>query len=192
MTRDEIYDHLAQVYLGKSKKAENIEKKKRFNAWLLINILITVIIFTSAFYGFTAFFAHNSSLLKDNVIYSLHNGTVSLEYRFTEEYPPVKTFKLSVPKIDMSSYHNLKFEIRAREEGSPGIVKIVVRNRRNEEAAYYIQGIDLKWQKFVIPFDEFERVTDWSEITDVSFVLESWNVNNKKGLILIDGIGFSS
>ena len=37
MTRDEIYDHLAQVYLGKRKEAEP-RKKKHFHAWLAINV----------------------------------------------------------------------------------------------------------------------------------------------------------
>ena len=50
MTRDEIYDHLARVYLGKRQEAD-LQGKRRWNAWLLNNILITVIIFAGAFYG---------------------------------------------------------------------------------------------------------------------------------------------
>ena len=50
MTRDDIYDHLAQVYLGKRKEADD-KKKKQFSAWLFINIVITVIIFASIFDG---------------------------------------------------------------------------------------------------------------------------------------------
>ncbi len=192
MTRDEIYDHLAQVYLGKRKKGEDKKTENRFNAWLLINILITVIIFASAFYGLTAFFTHNNSLLKDNVIYSLHRGVVTMDYRFDEGYPPVKSFALSIPGIDTSSYSNLEFSIRAREEGTPGIVKVVIKNIRNEESAFYVQGVDYKWQEIVIPFTEFQKITDWSQVTDVSFVLEAWNVDKRKGLILIDNIGFSS
>ena len=192
MTRDEIYDHLAQVYLGKRKRSENTVKKNRFNAWLLINIFITVIIFSSAFYGLTAFFTHNDSLLKDNVVYSLHHGTVTMDYRFEDGIDPIKSFSLTVPEIDTTNYNKLSFSIRAREEGTPGIVKITVANIRGEESSFYIQGVDYKWQEYEIPFEEFHKITDWSQITDVSFVLEAWNVDKRRGLILIDNIGFSS
>ncbi|MFT5169745.1 MAG: hypothetical protein ACI9F2_001035 [Lysobacterales bacterium] len=192
MTRDEIYDHLAQVYLGKGKKAEIKEKKNRFNAWLLINILITVIIFSSAFYGLTAFFTHDDTRLQNSIMYSLHHGAVTMDYRFDEGYPPVKSFSLKVPQIDTSEYSSIDFSLRAREEGSPGIVKVVMKNKRKEEASFYIQGIDLKWQSFSIGFEEFNKITDFSTITDVTFVLESWNVDKKRGLIVIEDIGFSS
>ncbi|MCK5260250.1 MAG: hypothetical protein KAJ70_04240 [Candidatus Omnitrophica bacterium] len=191
MTRDDIYDHLAQVYLGKRSKAD-IKKEKQFSAWLLINILITVIIFTSAFYGLTAFLTRRDSALSSRIIFSLHHGTIRMEYNFTDSFPPVKTFALNVPAVDAAKYGKIQFSIRGKEEGTPGIVKIVVKNRRNEEASYYVRGVGLDWQEFNIPLDEFQQITDWSSLTDISFVLESWNVDSKKGLILIDNVCFSS
>ncbi|MCK5014454.1 MAG: hypothetical protein KAS66_11600 [Candidatus Omnitrophica bacterium] len=191
MTREDIYDHLAQVYLGKRSKAD-IKKERQFSVWLLINILITVIIFTSAFYGLTAFLTHRNSALQSRIIFSLHNGPIRIAYNFTNSFPPVKTFALDVPAIDAAKYNKIQFSIRGKEEGTPGIVKIVVKNRRSEEASYYIQGVGLDWQEFHIPLNEFQQITDWSSLTDVSFVLESWNVESKKGLVLVDGVCFSS
>lgn len=192
MTRDEIYDHLAQVYLGKREGSENKKTKEKFNAWLLINIFITVIIFSSAFYGLTAFFTHNDTYLNDHVIYSLYRGTATMEYRFTDDAPSVKTFAVKTPGLDASKFGSLKFSIRAREEGTPGIIKVMVKNRLGEEASFYVRGINYKWQDFEIPFYEFSNITDWSALTDVTFVLEAWNVDKRKGLILIDNIEFSS
>ena len=191
MTRDDIYDHLAQVYLGKRSKSD-IKKERQFSAWLLINILITVIIFTSVFYGLTAFLTNRNSALQNRVIFSLHNGPIRIEYNFSDSFLPVKTFALGVPEVDAAKYGKIQFSIRGKEEGTPGIVKVVVKNRRNEEASYYIQGVGLDWQEFNIPLDEFPQITDWSSLTDISFVLESWNVDSKKGLILIDNVCFSS
>lgn len=191
MTRDEIYDHLAQVYLGKREK-KDVKKKQQFNAWLVINVFITVIIFASAFYGLTAFLTHSNSSLRGRIIFSLHNGPIRIEYDFSDSYSPVKTFALSVPSMDAAKYGKIQFSIRGKEEGVPGIVKVVVKNRKNEEAFYYIQGVGLDWQEFNIPLDEFKQITDWSSLTDISFVLESWNVDHKKGLILIDNVCFSS
>lgn len=189
--RDDIYDHLAQVYLGKRSQKDD-KQQREFNAWLVINIFITVIIFSSTFYGLTAFLTHRNSGLESRIIYSLHKGPIRLDYDFTDEFPPVKSFSLDVPSVDAAKYGKIQFSIRGKEEGTPGIVKIVLKNRRNEEASYYIRGVGLDWQEFKIPFDEFEQITDWSGLTDISFVLESWNVESRKGLILIDGICFSS
>jgi len=97
-----------------------------------------------------------------------------------------------VPAVDAAKYGKIQFSIRGKEEGVPGIVKVVVKNRINEEASYYVQGVGLQWQEFEIPLEEFKQITDWSNLTNISFVLESWNVDNKKGLILIDDVCFSS
>ena len=191
MHRDEIYDHLAKVYLGKRSKAEH-KKKKELSAWLLINIFITLIIFTSAFYGLTAFLTQKSSFLTKNIIFSLHNGPVTLAYNFKESFSPVKELSLSVPHLDPSKYRFLHFTVRAKEEGSPGLIKVVLRNKKEEIAFYYVENISLDWQDVNIPLEKFQYITDWTNLKDISFVLESWNVNQSQGLILIDEICFSS
>jgi len=190
MKRDEIYDHLAQVYLGKRTKTD-IKKKQQFNAWLVINIFITAIIFISSFYGLTAFLTHNNSSLQSRIIFSLYNGLARIEYDLTDSLSPVKTFAVDVPSVDASRYEKIQFSIRGKEDGVPGIVKIVIKNQLNEESSYYVQGVGLDWQEFRISLDEFKQITDWSHLTNISFVLESWNVDDKKGLVLIDNICFS-
>ena len=191
MTRDDIYDHLAQVYLGKRKETDQ-KKKKQFNAWLVINIIITAIIFGSAFYGLTAFLTQRGSSLQDNLIFSLHHGPLSLEYNFKDSFHPDETFVLSIPEMDATKYKSLQFSIRAKEEGTPGIVKIVLHNRKNETAYFYAKGVGLTWKEFRVPLKEFHQITDWTDMTDLSFVVESWNVDDQKGLVLIDNIYLST
>lgn len=191
MRRDDIYDHLAQVYLGKRTKTD-IKKEKQFNAWLVINIFITVLIFGGAFYGLTAFLTHHNSSLQSRIIFSLHNGPVRIEYDLSDPFLPVKTFALDIPSIDADRYNKIQFSIRGKEEGVPGVVRVVMKNRRNEESSYYVQGVGLDWQEYSIPLTEFKQITDWSSLTDISFVLESWNIDNIKGLVLIDNLRFSS
>lgn len=190
MTRDEIYDHLAQVYLGKKKKP--LKKKMQFSAWLLINVFVTLIIFVASFYGLTAFLTKKGFSLKNNIIYSLHNGSVRFYYDFKSEYVPYKSFDLKVDDVDVSNYKKLSFKIRAKEEGTPGVVKVLIKNRLNEESYYYVQGVDFSWKELSLEFDNFKNITDWSNLTTISFVVESWNAEKQKGLILIDDINFSS
>ncbi len=191
MTRDEIYDHLAQVYLGKRKKSDE-KKKRRFNAWLLINIIITSTIFLSVFYGLTAFLTQKNFVLDNNVMYSLNKGIITIGYNFEDSFSPEKSFSFNVNDIDISKYKNIQFSIRGKEEGTPGVVKIVVENNKNERASYYVQGVGLEWKEHSIPLSEFRQITDWTDIKSISFVLEVWNVEKRKGIVLLEDISFSS
>ena len=191
MTRDEIYDHLAQVYLGKRNKVE-VKKKKQLNAWLMINIVLAAIILASTFYGLSAFLARRGDSLQSSVIFALNNGPIRIPYNLNEPYPSVKKFSLSVPDVNVKKYNKLNFAIRGFSEGYPGVVKIVVKNARNETSSYFVKDVELKWEHFSIPFSQFKEITDWSSLTDISFVFEAWNVDSKKGIVLIDDVCFSS
>jgi len=191
MTRDEIYDHLAQVYLGKKNKADR-KQQRQFNAWLVINIVITVIIFASSIYGLTAFLANRGGVLQNRIIFALNNGPIRIPYNLGYPYPSIKTFSLVIPKVDMAKYSSLQFSVRGLEEGYPGIMRVELKNNKNETASVLLQDVHLEWKNFKIPFTEFKHITDWSNLAEISFILESWNAEKKKGVILIDDVCFSS
>ena len=192
MTRDEIYDHLAKVYLG---KRENISPKKRKpkainRSLLVINIVVTAVIALSTVYGFTAFLTRRGDL-KSQVFYSLNNNPIRVVYDLNDPFPATKTFSITIPNKDVSKYRILNVSLRGMDGAYPGIVKVVVGNQKNEQAIYYIQNVQSGWQKASIPFVKL-NLTDWTTITDVSFVLEAWNVDFRRGALLIDGVSFSN
>lgn len=189
--REDIYDHLAQVYLGKRKEVDE-KKKRQFNAWLSINVAIAAIILASSFYGLSAFLTQKTSLLKKQIIYTLNNGTISFDYNFKHSFSPTQSFVLTIPSIDAGKYGNIAFAIRSREGVGPGVVKLVIKNKKNETAAYYVQGISRSWQQVRIPLAEFKEISDWTNLRDISFVVESWNVDGDQGVVLIDDVYFSS
>ena len=192
MTRDEIYDHLAKVYLG---KRENVlpkkEEPKPFNRSLLvINIVITAVITISTVYGFTAFLTRRADL-KSQIFYALNNNPIRVAYDLNDPYPATKVFSFTIPNKDVSKYKVLNVSLRGMDGAYPGIVKIVVGNQKNEQAIYYIQNVENTWQKASVPFEKL-NLTDWTTITTVSFVLEAWNVDFRRGTLLIDGVSFSN
>ncbi len=190
MTRDEIYDHLAKVYLGKRENVVQEKKKKTLNkSWLIINIVITAVILVSTVYGFTAFLTRRVSL-KNEVFYSLNNNPIRIVYDLNDPFPSTKTFTITIPNKDISKYSHLNLSIRGLNE-APGVIKMILGNQRNEKATYYIQNVQTGWQKVSIPLDKL-NLTDWSTVTDVSFVLEAWNMDFKKGTVLIDDLAFSN
>jgi hypothetical protein len=192
MTRDEIYDHLAKVYLG---KRENLLPKKRKpkainRSLLVINIVITAVITISTVYGFTAFLTRRDNL-RSQVFYALNNNPIRVVYDLNDPYPAAKTFSITIPNKDVSKYKVLNVSLRGMDGAYPGIVKVVVSNQKNEQGIYYIQNVGVSWRKASIPFEKL-NLTDWTTITDVSFVLEAWNVDFRRGTLLIDGVSFSN
>ena len=191
MTRDDIYDHLAQVYLGKRSKLEQ-KKKKKLTSWLVINIVITVVIFASSIYGLTAFLTHRGDVLQNKIIYALNNGPIRLNYNLQYPYPSVKTFSLSIPSMSVAKYKVLQFAVRALDEGTPGTIRIEIKNHKNEVAFVFVEHVNRSWRNYEIPFERFAQISDWADVSEISFVLEAWNAQDKKGIILIDDVAFSS
>ncbi|MBF0504653.1 MAG: hypothetical protein HQL14_06070 [Candidatus Omnitrophica bacterium] len=192
MTRDEIYDHLAKVYLG---KRESITEKKRKTkpvnrSLLVINIVITAVITISTVYGFTAFLTRRADL-KSQVFYALNNNPIRMNYDLNDPFPATKTFSITIPNKDVSKYKELNVSLRGLDSAYPGIVKVIVGNQKNEKAIYYIQNVNTNWRTANIPFEKL-NLTDWTTVTDVSFVLEAWNVDFRRGTLLIDGVSFSN
>ena len=192
MTREEIYDHLAKVYLG---KRENLSSKKRKpkainRSLLVINIAVTAVIVLSTVYGFTAFLTRRGEL-KSQVFYALNNNPIRIAYDLNSPYPATKIFSITIPNKDVSKYKILNVSLRGMDGAYPGIVKVVIANQKNEQAIYYIQNVGTRWQKAGVPFERL-NLTDWTTITDVSFVLEAWNVDFRRGTLLIDGVSFSN
>ena len=192
MTRDEIYDHLAKVYLGKRENVEIVQTKKpQPPSWLLINGVITAFILVSVIWGLTAFLTQRDDLLKSRIIYTLNNSPIRLSYEVGGEFPQVKQLSIAVPPVDVAKYKQINVSLRGEKNGNPGMVKIVLTNGKDEKASYYLQGVKPRWQDYAINMDHL-NITDWKTLKDVSFVIEAWNVESRSGTILIDNISFSN
>lgn len=190
MTRDEIYEHLAKVYLGKKENAVQ-KKTKTFNSWLILNIVITLFILASVFYGLTAFLAHRGASLKQSVVYSLTNSPIRISYDVGENMPQVKKFSLAIPQVDLSKFQYLNFSMRGMESTAPSVVKLILRNQRNEEAVHYVQGVNKKWQRQKVILADL-NILDLESVREMDFVIEAWNIDHKKGVLLVDDISFSN
>lgn len=192
MTRDEIYEHLAQVYMGKRQHQEEPEPKPpRQKVWLVLNVGITLFILASVFYGLTAFLAHRTPALKSKVMYSLNNSPIRIQYNVASPYPQVQSFSISTPEIDVSKFSAINLSIRSSEGATPGMVRMIVKNRRHETDSFYITKVTEDWKQVIVPFSEF-NVADWTSLTDVTFAIEAWNADSKQGTVLIDDVSFSN
>jgi hypothetical protein len=191
MTRDEIYDHLAKVYLGKREGIESIKPKKQPPSWLVINLVITVFILASVFWGLTAFLTQRNDLLKSRVIFTLTNSPIRLSYNVGEGMPQVKALSIAVPSVDVQKFKRMNVSLRGLKDGNPKVLKIILTNTKEETAVYYLQDLNPRWREYSLAFDDL-NLTDWEALRDISFVVEAWNADKPSGTVLIDNISFSN
>jgi len=83
--------------------------------------------------------------------------------------------------------------MRTQEKSNIGsAIQVQIKNSVLEKDAEYLTDINNKWKKYLINLDKFERISDWSSIDSLTFVIDEWNVDNKKDKIFIDEVKFIS
>ncbi|MDD2653508.1 MAG: hypothetical protein PHI86_00135 [Candidatus Omnitrophica bacterium] len=186
MTREEIYEHLAQVYLGKKTK-----KKKKYNfiKVILFANLIAITLLPS-FYLFNSKTSQNIKKQEQSFSLSLNYYPLRFVYNFKNGAPQVENFSLHLPTVNVTNYDSLVFYLRGKNHLAPRILKIALENKKKEKSVYYFDKVEAKWQKITIPLKEFKDITDWTNITKVSFIIEAWNTDETKGSVLIDDVHF--
>lgn len=186
MTREEIYEHLAQVYLGKKTK-----KKKKYNfiKVILFANLIAITLLPS-FYLFNSKTSQNIKKQEQSFSLALNYYPLRFVYNFKNGAPQVENFSLHLPAVNVTNYDSLVFYLRGKSHLAPRILKISLENKKKEKSVYYFDKVEAKWQKITIPLKEFKDITDWTNITKLSFIIEAWNTDETKGSVLIDDVHF--
>lgn len=187
MRNKEIYERIADTYLGKNKKNGKAKKKKWFIFWTVINILLLFTVF------FLPKFVLSKAIKSKAAVYILSERyPLRLVYDLRPPNLGKKDFSFSLPLADARKYRCLR--LRMKGEGAANftnILKLELENTRGEKAAYYLKGILSKWQDFSVSLSNFKGISDWSNIARLSFIFEDWNVSAKKGILYIDNIRFS-
>ena len=191
MTKEEIYEHLAKVYIGKKKK-----KKKKDNLLIKSLFFISLLFCISVFFFIVtgSNFSPKIGIQGKGELLSvmLGNYPLRLAYNFNKDNPQIQNFSMPLPNLDLRDFDSLIFSIRGFEGKIPRLLKIVLENKKKETSRFYFDNISSRWKKTVVPLSEFKEITDWSNIMKVSFVFEAWNIDSEKGKVLIDGVSFAS
>ncbi|MCM8761681.1 MAG: hypothetical protein NC933_06090, partial [Candidatus Omnitrophica bacterium] len=105
--------------------------------------------------------------------------------------------------LDLSEYDYLSFWVRGEQE--MGNIKIELHQDSDDNGVFtfgkditsyvyinaYIKGgmVGLEWRKVTIPFKAFQKITDWSKMLELVFVVENKS-GDKKGVFYLDDIMF--
>jgi hypothetical protein len=107
------------------------------------------------------------------------------------DFEPAKeeTYSINLNKLNLGRFRELGFAVRKANFQDKITLKVEFANAFNEKSELYLNEIPaFKWRDYRIKLTEFKNISDWSEMFNLSFIVENWNTKEKRGLLYIDDI----
>jgi hypothetical protein len=99
-------------------------------------------------------------------------------------------FYFLIDNTDITKYNYLVFHARGDEKaGYTRRFKIELKTK-DQSSSYIVDGVTNKWKKFIVPLYAFEKITDWTKITEMTIVLNE-AVTDKTGVLYFDDFYFA-
>ncbi len=96
---------------------------------------------------------------------------------------------MELKEMDISSFNNIVFYIKGdKEKRFTSVFKLELKNNFNQAGYYYLRGITEKWQKIVIPLNEFKGLSDLTSMKELTIVFEDSVVTEKEGVIYMENL----
>jgi len=194
MDKKDIYEHLAKIYLDASLKRKNkTSKSPTFKNLFFISIAAIFLLSASLIASLTKNKAISLTKLENNqqpnseLALLLQPNIVKINF----DFDPAKeeNFSLDLSKLNLSRFKALGFSLRKARFEDSVVFKVVFTNALKEKSEILLANIPaFKWQDFKIKLIDFKNITDWSQMSALSFVIEELNVREKKGIAYIDNI----
>jgi len=117
--------------------------------------------------------------------------SLKLTYDVDSPNPAYNGFWTKLQEQDLKDYKELVFFVKGDEEkGFTTRFKVELKNP-TQVGSFLVSGITSEWQKVIIPFNKFKRITDWSKMTEFVVVFDDLTSNPKEGIIYFDDIYFT-
>jgi hypothetical protein len=184
MDKKDIYEHLAKIYLDASSQKKKKSKKKSavsrglfFAGAFLVISLVAVFAF-SIFLRSQPFRAVTALVLADDA--------VKINFSFNPAKKEV--ILLNLNKLNLSDYKALGFSVKKADFNDTLSLRVEFTNNFNEKSEIYCKNVSHKWKDYRINLAEFKKISEWYEMSALSFTVEEWNTRDKKGMVYIDNI----
>ena len=183
MDKKDIYEHLAKIYLDASLKKQQKSKKypNLVKHIVFVSSVFVVALSASITFAFlkTRPFGHEVSLV-------LVSDAVKINFHFDPARAEI--FSLDLKKLDLSQYRALEFLVKKANYNNVIALKVEFINNFKEKSEVYFRDLPTRWQDYKIQLSDFKGISDWSEMSNLLFTIEEWNVQGKKGVVYIDNV----
>lgn len=188
MDKKEIYEHLARIYLdASSKKKKKTKEKQGVKNFFLVNLIIISGV------GLFLFISHKNKLItsKPNITSELalvlHSDIVKLNFNFDPAEKEI--YSMNLDGLDLRRFKVLGFSVRKANFDDKITLRIEFTNTLKESSEVYIRDIkSYKWHECHIALSDFKNISSWSEMANLSFIIEERNVKEKKSIVYIDNV----
>jgi len=187
MDKKEIYEHLAKIYLDASLK----HTKKRTHRYSLFKNRYTyflgiIFIFSLSLLVFFNITRHKS--LNSEIALILQPEAIKINFHFDPARKEI--YSIGLNKLIISTFKTLAFSAKKANYQDNISLRVEFRSAFKEKSEVYLKDISHKWQDYKIALSEFKNISDWSEVSTLSFIVEEWNVREKRGVVYVDNIRF--
>ena len=186
MNKKEIYEHLANIYLDASSKSS--KKKQRFSyfskpAQKMLLVGLVMVLGLGSFVTYSHIKSYNQP---GQIALFLYQDTAKINFNFDPARKEV--FSLDLKQLNLSRYKTLAFTIKKNNPKDIISLRVEFTNRFNEKSEFYIKDVSGKWLDKKIDFKSFAKMNDWTQMKELAFSVEEWNVRDKSGIVYLDNI----
>ncbi len=187
MVKKDIYEHLADIYWDasskKRKKAKNYPKN--FKALFFISIAVILLLAVSLL---TSLKGKNVSL-NSEVALVVSPDVVKINFHFDPARKEI--YSLDLNKLNLQKFKTLAFSAKRANFKDNLALRIEFTNAFKEKSEVYLKDVPHRWHDYKINFSEFKNINDWSQMSGLAFIIEEWNVKEKRGVVYLDNVRFS-
>lgn len=183
MDKKEIYEHLAKIYLDAS---SNKKKKTNARPHLFKNLFIISIVFIIALSAVSLKIFRKNMASSSEIALVLLTSPSKINFHFDPAKKEI--FSLNMNRLNLTRYKALGFAVKKVNYQDNISLRVEFTNAFKEKSEVYFKDIPHRWHDYRISLSEFKNVSDWSEMTNLLFTIEEWNVKEKKGVVFIDNV----
>ena len=193
MDKKDIYEHLAKIYLDASLKRKNKNRKSPalknlffISIAAIFLLTVSLIVSLTKNKGLSLAKLGGSQPLNSELVLLLQPDIVKINFNFD----PAKkeSYSLFLNKLNAARFMTLGFSVKNANYQDNVALRVEFTNIFKEKSEVYIKDISHKWKDYKIPLSDFKYISDWSEMSNLSFVVEEWNVRGNKGIVYIDNV----
>ncbi|MDD4979990.1 MAG: hypothetical protein PHC54_01775 [Candidatus Omnitrophica bacterium] len=183
MKKKDIYEHLAHIYLdASSKKRRSIHTHPQFFPRIFLASFIIIGV------GFLFAYINRNRNLKSDTALVLCFDPVKVNFHFDPAKKEI--YSINLNKLNLAKFKTLAFAVKRTDYRDNLSLRIELTNIFREKSELYIKNIPHRWQDYKINLSEFKNISAWSEMVNLSFIVEEWNAKGKKGIVYLDNIRF--
>lgn len=183
MDKKDIYEHLARIYLDASSRKT---KKRQTSPKVFKNLFLVSIVFIFAL-GLVLF-----NNLQKNKAFDSELALVILPEaaKINFHFDPARKeiYTLNLNRLNLTRFRALAFSVKKASYENIISLRVEFTTPFREKSEIYFKDIPHKWRDYRINLSDFKGISDWSEISNLTFAIEEWNTKEKRGVVYIDNV----